>query len=115
MATNEARPLWEVCWNVVQRQVCAVCLDAHDDGTCGLARGVGCVLRERMPEVVDAILSVDSGSMDEYYAVVERRVCATCDRRSPDGRCEARTGTRCALYTYLPMVVEALDEAKAAR
>jgi hypothetical protein len=113
--TNDARPLWAQCWDLVRDQVCAVCLDAHDDGSCGLARGVGCALEQRMPEIVDALLGVDSTRMDEYYAAVERNVCATCNDRGPDGHCERRAGGRCALYAYLPLVVDALDEIRARR
>ena len=101
-----------VYWSAIQRRACAVCLDAHDDGTCGLPRGRTCALPAQLPTIVEAILGVSSESMADYVAAIEAAVCARCPEQS-DGRCGLREEGACGLYTYLPLVVDAIEEVKA--
>lgn len=115
MPTSESRPLWEECWEAIRKEVCSVCLDGRGDGECGLPRQRTCYLKARLPQVVAAIEATESGRMDEYYAAVEAQICASCRSREAGGSCPLRYDTECALYTYLPLVVETLADLRARR
>jgi hypothetical protein len=101
-----------VYWNAIQRRVCAVCLDVADDGTCGLPRGRTCALPTQLPAIIEAILHVESEHMDDYVAAIEAAVCARCPEQDEHGRCGLRDRAACGLYTYLPLVVDAIEEVK---
>lgn len=105
---------YRVYWDAIQRRACAVCLEAADDGTCGLPRGRTCALPAQIPFIVSAILSVRSESMDDYATPIEKAVCARCPEPDAEGRCGLRVKGECGLYTYLPLVVDAIEEVKAA-
>jgi hypothetical protein len=102
---------YDACWNAIQRRVCAVCLDAAADGSCGLGHGRVCALQENLGAIVDVVLSVQSDRMDEYFAAIEARICSGC-RHNAGGRCGLRDAGECGLYTYLPLVVDAIEEVK---
>lgn len=101
-----------IYWNAIQRRACAVCLDAADDGTCGLPRGRTCALPSQLPAIIEAILRVKSDRMDDYVAPIEAAVCARCPERDAHGRCGRRAKGECGLYTYLPLVVDAIEEVR---
>lgn len=98
----------EELWDALQRKVCTVCLDARDDGTCGLNRV--CAMERHFQRVIDAVSKIQSPRMDEYYAVLEREVCANCAEQDPEGNCARRDNAECALNSFLPLVVEAIEE-----
>jgi hypothetical protein len=104
---------YERYWDAIQRRACAVCLDAHDDGSCGLPRGRTCALPAQLPAIVTAILGVRSDRMDDYVAAIEATVCARCAEQDDKGRCSLRAKGDCGLYAYLPLVVDAIEEVKA--
>ena len=99
-------------WEAIQRRACAVCLDADGDGGCGLPRGRTCALPAQLPLIVDAILCVDSPRMDDYVAAIEAAVCARCPQQDERGHCTLRAEGDCGLYTYLPLVVDAIEEVR---
>jgi hypothetical protein len=94
----------------LHRRVRAVCLDSRDDGSCGLAPGRTCALDEHLPRLVDALLPVRSGSMDEYAAVLESEICSLCASQDAEGACPLRNRGECALAVYLPIVVDVIEE-----
>ncbi|PYQ46702.1 MAG: hypothetical protein DMF78_25745 [Acidobacteria bacterium] len=104
-----------VYWNAIQRRACAVCLDAADDGTCGLPRGRTCALPAQLPAIIEAILLVKSDRMDDYVSAIEAAVCARCPEQDDHGRCGLRNSGACGLYVYLPLVVDAIEEVKSGR
>ena len=106
MAVSDNRAYWEA----LQASVCGVCLDRRDDGSCGLPRGQVCAMKRHLPLIVDVVHSVASTHMDEYVAAVEDHVCARCPEQDGAGRCPRRDKASCALYTYLPLVVDAVEE-----
>jgi hypothetical protein len=99
-------------WNAIQQRVCAVCLDAADDGSCGLPRERTCALPAQLPTIVEAIVAVRSDRMDDYVTAIERALCAHCAEQDASGRCGLRSAGSCGLYTYLPLVVDAIEEVK---
>jgi hypothetical protein len=104
---------YQAYWDAIQRRACAVCLDAANDGTCGLPIGRTCALPTQLPAIVTAILGVTSDRMDDYVMAIERAVCAQCAEQDANGRCGRRDRAECGLYTYLPLVVDAIEEVKA--
>ena len=102
---------YEACWSAIQRRVCAVCLDAAADGSCGLGRTRVCALQENLGAIVETILAVRSDRMDEYVSALEERVCSGC-RHNAGGKCGLRDEGECGLYAYLPLVVDAIEEVK---
>lgn len=93
----------------IRRRVCAVCLDQRDDGTCRLAGGRVCAIEAHMPHVVTAILGIRSNRMDEYVQAIRAQICGDC-KQDLDGYCTYRDKGECALWTYLPLVVDAIEE-----
>ena len=43
---------------------------------------------------------------------IERAVCAHCAEQDAEGACARRDRAECGLYTYLPLVVDAIEEVK---
>jgi hypothetical protein len=101
-------------WDAIQRRACAVCLDVADDGNCGLGRGRTCALPAHLPAIVEATVGMKSDRMDDYVTLIESAVCASCSEQDEVGRCQLRDHGTCGLYTYLPLVVDAIDEGMAA-
>jgi hypothetical protein len=53
--------------------------------------------------------------MDDYVAAIEAAVCGHCAEQDAGGRCDRRDRAECGLYTYLPLVVDAIEEIKSGR
>jgi hypothetical protein len=92
----------------IRRRVCSVCLDQADDGSCGLSGRV-CALERHLPALVDALAGIRSERMADYVAAIEAQVCGRCEQ-DPSGACRVRDGAGCALYSYLSLVVEAVED-----
>jgi hypothetical protein len=101
--------LFAVYWDAIRRRVCAPCLDGRGDGTCGLS-GRACALDVHLPRIVEALLRVDSSRMDDFITVIETEICAGCESRGSGSTCRLREQGDCALATYLPLVVDAIEE-----
>jgi hypothetical protein len=111
MPTATEEELRRRVWDAIRSQVCEVCLDRHDDGTCGLRRRP-CAIAEHLPRAIDVALAMDSDGMEAYYDAFEREICSRCSFQNLDGHCRTRTRGECALYSYLPLVVEAIRSAR---
>src|SRR5262249_15834323 len=61
-----------------------------------------------LPALVEALLKIDSNRMDEYEQAIRAQVCGTCPAQHDDQRCGYRDKGECALWTYLPLVVDAV-------
>ena len=96
-------------WRALQDSVCSVCLDQRNDGTCGLAKGQVCALKRHLPLLADVVHNVESLRMDDYVEAVERSLCTRCPEQDAVGACGLRDHASCALYTYLPLVLDAID------
>ena len=114
METVPSKELLERVWHMLQKRVCSVCLDRHDDGTCGLSRR-NCALALHLPRAIEVAMAIDSAQMDPYYEAFEREICARCSTQNLDGWCTLRARAECALHAYLPLVVEAVREVAAPR
>lgn len=100
--------------DAIRNRVCSVCLDQANDGTCGLGGSRLCAIQEHLPRLVATLSAIHSPRMDEYVAAVEAEICGRCSQQDAAGKCELRNRGECALYTYLSLVVEAVEEVQAA-
>jgi hypothetical protein len=100
------------CWEAVERTTCAVCLDRDDGGQCHVpGRGADCPLRSFFTVAIDVVRRVHSDAMGPYVAALESDVCGSCGERGSGGECARRDRGECALYAYLPLTVDAIEEA----
>ena len=104
------RPLAEV-ESIVRRRICSLCTERTILGECGLEERASCALFRLFPQVAKAIQSVSSDDIHEYIAAIRANVCSVCHERENDGSCETRRMVQCALDAYLPLVVDAIEEA----
>jgi hypothetical protein len=113
MAQVASEDRYSIYREALRRRVCAVCLDSRDDGSCGIGRGRTCALDRHGPRLIDAVLGVRSGRMDEYYAALDAEICSRCQEQDAQGSCRLRNEGNCALAVYLPLIVDAIEEADA--
>jgi hypothetical protein len=114
MTERSREEKYEAYWEAIRRRVCSVCIDSADDGGCGLVRGRACAIEQHLPRLVETILSVTSGRMDEYVSAVEHEICGRCTEQDERGLCRLRQKGDCGLAIYLPLVVDAIEEVLAA-
>lgn len=101
----------------IREHVCGVCLDQRDDGSCGLSHRV-CAIERHLPRLAEVLSKIQSSRMDEYEAAVRAEICSTCPQQDAGGHCALRDEADCALFAYLPLVLEAIEsvtEGEAAR
>jgi hypothetical protein len=113
MAERSKEERYQAYWEAIRRRVCSVCLDGADAGGCGLAANRSCAIEQHLPRLVETVLTVSSGRMDEYVAAVEAAICGRCTDQDERGFCRLRQKGDCALSIYLPMVVDAIEEVDA--
>ena len=95
---------------LIRQKICAVCVDRNVDGSCNRLAEGACTLIAKLPLAAEAILKVHSDRMDPYIQSIRDNVCVHCDLRYPDGECASRDTDNCMLNSYLPIVVEAIEE-----
>jgi len=103
---------YQAFMDAIRARVCAVCLDQGDDGRCHLAGGRACAIEANLPRLVETVLAVRSDRMDEYADAIKEQVCGSCSGQDADDYCPFRDSAGCALWTYLPLVVDAVDETR---
>ena len=96
---------------IVRNRICRVCDQRAVDGSCGMEDPSDCALFEMFPMVAKAILDTTSDDIRDYVRAIRASVCEVCLRQSMDGICETRDQVRCSLDAYLPLVVDAIEEA----
>jgi hypothetical protein len=94
----------------ILNKICQVCPDRNVDGTCDRLAAGECTLLAKLPQAAEAILKVSSNHMEPYIQSIRDNVCAFCDIGYRDGACSSRDTDRCMLNSYLPLVVEAIEE-----
>jgi hypothetical protein len=93
-----------------REKICSVCIDRKPDGTCDYDEQGTCTLMQKIPEAVEAISRVDSPYMKPYIESLRTKVCEQCLLRAGNGECGPRDTDRCMLDSYLPLVVELIEE-----
>jgi len=95
---------------LIREKICAVCIDRNVDGSCNRFTEGTCTLMEKLPAAAKAILEVNSDRIDPYIQSIRDCVCIRCEFWDPDGTCARRDTDNCMLSSYLPVVVEAIEE-----
>jgi len=95
---------------IVRNRICNVCTERTVEGECGLEKPSSCALFRLLPQVVQAIQSVNSDDIQPYIEAIRRNVCAVCEDQAQDGTCETRRAVQCSLDAYLLLVVDAIEE-----
>jgi hypothetical protein len=88
-------------------------MDQKDDGSCDL-HGRVCAIEKHLSGVVQAITAIDSDRMDDYVSAIEGQVCGHCSEQDASGTCTLREKGDCALYVYLSLVVDAIQDVRVA-
>ncbi len=96
---------------IIRDQVCHVCSDRKNDGTCGLEEPGRCALFRMFPQVARAVQSTHSDDIRDYVQAIRDQVCTVCQEQAADGSCETRENVACALDAYLLLIVDAIEEA----
>jgi hypothetical protein len=96
---------------IIRDQVCRVCSDRQNDGTCGLEDPGRCALFSMFPQVARAVQSTHSDDIRDYIQAIRDQVCRVCQEQAADGSCETRENVACALDAYLLLIVDAIEEA----
>jgi hypothetical protein len=107
-------PLEQAYRDAIRERVCSVCIDQKDDGACGLATRL-CAIERHLPRLAAVLSRIDSPRMDEYDAAVRAEICPGCPQQDADGRCAVRAASDCALLTYLPLVLDAIESVNGGR
>lgn len=110
---EETMENFERYWPSVQAKVCTHCIDSDGHSNCRLSGEEECALKIHFPQIVEAVLSVESDRIDPYIEALRQKICATCKHQSPDGKCTFRTKFDCGLDRYFPLVVEAIEKLRA--
>jgi len=105
---------YQVYLDAIRRHVCSVCLDQRDDGSCRLPGARVCAIEGHLPRLVEVLASVQSRRVEDYEQAIRSQLCTTCEGEDRSGHCAYRQSGECALWTYLPLVVDAVEEVCAA-
>ncbi len=98
--------------DLLKQKVCSVCIDSDADGKCTISRTPdrACPIDMFLPEIVQAIESVQSNRMEDYVESFRTHVCSQC-QEDETGRCRFRSDIDCAMDRYIQLIVEAIEEA----
>ena len=96
--------------SLMREKICSVCIDRNPDGSCDRREEGRCTLMEKLPLAAEVVLQVHSDRMEPYIEAIRTHLCSQCDHRYPDGSCAPRETDQCMLNSYLPLVVEAIEE-----
>jgi hypothetical protein len=103
-------PTEQEYWEALQAKICAKCIDGDGHGECRIAAGRECALKTYFPQILDAVNSVYSPSIEPYEEQLRAKVCGVCVHQSAGGTCHVRESVECALDRYFPMIVQVVEE-----
>ena len=110
--------------DAMRESICSMCVarleDRKNPDRCVYEGSGQCSLFAHLPEVVEAVTSVSSDSMDAYTQSLRRRVCAHCDHQNAQGICNLRDNlgpmpSWCVLDAYFNLIVGVIEDVQAAQ
>jgi len=110
----EQQQFLTVLEDALRKRVCSVCVDRNLEGPCALEEQHECVLFDRLPKIARTLSYIRSNRMDDYITAIRWEVCSECPHQRLDGSCAQREEARCILDRYLPLIVDAVEETRAA-
>jgi len=94
----------------VRENICHLCLDRHPSGGCSRPDDDPCVLEAHLESVVETILGVpQTDDIDAYVRALRSQSCAQCSQ-DEDGHCEMRDLVACSLDSYIPRVIDVVED-----
>lgn len=94
----------------IQARICPKCIDGDGKGNCLISHGAECAVKVFFPQIVEAVHSAHSTSMEAYESALREKVCGVCSHQASDGKCTLRNDVECALDRYFPLIVQAIEE-----
>ncbi|MEK9138047.1 MAG: hypothetical protein AAB393_13050 [Bacteroidota bacterium] len=94
----------------IRARVCPKCVDGDGAGDCRISHGTECAVKRFLPQILEAVGSTYSTSMEPYELALRERVCRVCANQSPDGTCIVRNELECSLDRYFPLIVRVIEE-----
>jgi hypothetical protein len=105
--------IMDLSWEQFQNRVCRKCVDGDNKGRCRLPVDESCTLKEFLPEIVKAVSSIHSESIQDYVDALRSHICETCEHQYANGTCWKRDALECALDRFFPIVIEIIESANA--
>jgi hypothetical protein len=99
----------------VRGSVCDRCIDRQPDGPPCFLDGELCPVELHFPRILQAVLEGVSPTMDDYVKRLRAEVCPHCEHFHPDGTCDRGDMALCTLHIYFPLIVDAIEETRAAK
>ncbi len=96
----------------VRNYVCSHCVDFGSDGICHSKDPEGCAIFRHLPQLIEIAERIHDVHLVPYSEEVRKRICTSCRNQHPEGKCSVRESLSCALDCYLPLVLEAIEDAK---
>jgi len=115
--------LFEEYKGAMRDAVCKSCIcfaeDHQNPGRCLHERSGDCSLFVHLDEVVHAVSTAKSNSIDAYTQALRQQVCAKCDHQDERGVCNLRDNhgpvpTWCILDAYFNLIVGAIEDVQKA-
>ncbi len=94
---------------LIKEEICGICDELGPDGKCAeLAQGE-CALFRLFPLVAQTIQETTSDDINVYLRAIREKVCTICLNEPIGAGCAKRIEARCALDSYLPLIVDAIE------
>lgn len=94
----------------IRERICPVCVRCTAKHACSLPADQSCALFANLATIVDIVRTEEAVSVGPYVDAVRRRICATCRHEDQNGACSMRAGLDCALDTYLPLIIDEVEQ-----
>lgn len=107
----QSLPYRDIYEEALRRYVCSRCIDFGEDGLCHGPDPAGCAIFRFLPELVEIAKRLQDPKIEPYVEELRRHICVNC-RQSAEGRCPLRDALDCGLERYLPLVLDAIEEAE---
>jgi hypothetical protein len=87
----------------IRKQVCSRCVERPPDGPPCLPLGKQCGIELHLPQLIEAIHEIKSGSIIPYLEKNQQRVCEHCDHLKDYSMCP------CPLRYLAVLIVQAVE------
>ena len=96
----------------VRKYVCEHCEDMGEDGECHTRDPEGCGVFRNLSELIRIAHGLHERTIEPYVKAVREHVCSQCKNATASGeKCDIRGQLDCGLDRYLPLVIDAIEEA----
>jgi len=96
---------------LIRDEICGICDEMGRDGKCQEQIKGDCTLFHLFPLIAQTIEETTSDDVNDYLRAVREKVCTVCLNEPPGAGCTKRIEARCALDTYLPLIIDAMERA----